>query len=165
MNKIDYIKSKAAETFIAAVNPKLKTFYKWFVSFSLIVSMFALAVGEGWIKVMVESDVSKLSVIISILFFIFSLFTGYLAFTSDGKDKRMKIINFARNHFFTLGILGTVAGLIYMTSNVLTSGTDTQDIIVGLKNGLATSLLTTAAGIVASLLLHIQTFILKYNEE
>ena len=145
-------------------NPKLRTFYKWFVAFILIVAMFMLAVNEGLIKMMVESDISRLSVVITVLFFVFSIFTGYLAFTSDAKDKRFKIVKFVKEQFFTLGILGTVVGLIYMTNDVL-AGSDVKNIIVGLKDGLATALFTTAAGLVASLLLHIQMYILQYNYE
>ena len=121
---------------------------------------------------MFDSDISHLSVVITVLFFACSIFAGYLSLKkskliglpSDPFDDRpLRILELCKGHFFTLGILGTVAGLIFMTNDVL-KGDDVQKIIIGLKDGLATALFTTAAGIIASVLTHIQIFILTYDD-
>ena len=68
-------------------------------------------------------------------------------------------------HFFSLGLLGTIIGLILATEGSLDSSVPTAQIVAGLKQGLNTAFYTTVCGIVFSLPLQVQLMILKFRLE
>jgi len=72
---------------------------------------------------------------------------------------------FAAEHFFSLGLLGTVFGLCVATATNLNAEAQVSDIVVGLKTGLNTAFYTTICGIVFSLPLQAQLMILKFKLE
>ena len=106
-----------------------------------------------------------------------SLFVGRLCYFADkinGKkeqeakdflNRRAEIGWFAAEHFFSLGLLGTVFGLCVATATSLNEGTEVSDIVAGLKVGLNTAFYTTICGIVFSLPLQVQLMILKFKLE
>ena len=128
---------------------------------------------------MVENDVSYLTIVIMALYLMVSGKVGRLCYLADraggnnvdnirGREKlsrRAEIGWFAAEHFFSLGLLGTVFGLCVATSTSLNEGTEISDIVSGLKTGLNTAFYTTICGIVFSLMLQIQLMILRFKLE
>ena len=80
-------------------------------------------------------------------------------------SKRSDVGWFAAEHFFSLGLLGTVFGLCVATATSLNEGTEVSNIVAGLKTGLNTAFYTTICGIVFSLPLQAQLMILKLKLE
>ena len=81
----------------------------------------------------------------------------------DFLDKRAQVGWFAAEHFFSLGLLGTIIGLVIATEGNLDSSLQTSQIVAGLKEGLNTAFYTTVCGIVFSLPLQVQLMILKFK--
>jgi flagellar motor component MotA len=87
---------------------------------------------------------------------------------ADNRDKlsrRAEMGWFAAEHFFTLGLLGTVFGLCLATSTNLNEEAQVSDIVAGLKMGLNTAFYTTICGIIFSLPLQVQLMILRFKLE
>jgi hypothetical protein len=125
------------------------------------------------ISTMVENDLSYISIVIMSLYVIVSGYIGRLCYLADKltkeKDrekllKRMDVGWFAGEHFFSLGLLGTLIGLTIATSTSLTAEAQVS-IVAGLKVGLNTAFYTTICGIVCSLPLQVQLIILKQELE
>jgi len=157
----------------------MTTFTKWFLLNAVFLTAVFFAETKGAISLMVSNDVSHLTVVIMTLYVIVSGMVGRLCYLADkysgntGKDihkrdklsRRAEIGWFAAEHFFSLGLLGTVFGLCVATSTSLNEGTEVSDIVSGLKIGLNTAFYTTICGIVFSLLLQAQLMILRFKLE
>jgi len=164
----------------------MSTFTKWFLLNAVFLTAIFFAEAReydglqgGAISLMVRSDVSYLTIVIMVLYVIVSSMVGRLCFLADkikghrAKDSREKdklsrradVGWFAAEHFFSLGLLGTVFGLCVATATSLNEGTEVSDIVAGLKMGLNTAFYTTICGIVFSLPLQAQLMILKSKLE
>ena len=158
---------------------KMTTFTKWFLLNAVMVTTIFFAETKGAISLMVSSDVSYLTIVIMVLYVLVSGMVGRLCYLADkhdgntGKDieardrllRRSEVGWFAAEHFFTLGLLGTVFGLCIATSTALNEGSEVSDIVSGLKEGLNTAFYTTICGIVFSLPLQAQLMILRFRLE
>ena len=132
---------------------------------------------KGAISTMVKNDVSYITIVIMVLYVVISVMVGRLCFLSDkinkGRErearrhlsKRAEVGWFAAEHFFSLGLLGTVFGLCLATATNLGTDAPVSDIVAGLKVGLNTAFYTTICGIVFSLPLQIQLMILRFKLE
>jgi|TARA_Y100000310_G_C20683035_1_gene817177 hypothetical protein len=132
---------------------------------------------KGGISLMVKSDVSYLTIAIMTLYVVMSTYVGKLCYLADRLDtkkaehdaqyltRRAEVGWFTAEHFFSLGLLGTVFGLCVATSTSLNEGTEVSDIVSGLKTGLNTAFYTTICGIVFSLPLQAQLMILRFRIE
>jgi len=157
----------------------MTTFTKWFLLNAVIITALFFAETKGAITLMVKSDISYLTIVIMTLYVLVSGMVGKLCFLADkikttGKGdlvKKEKLLKradvgwFAAEHFFSLGLLGTVFGLCVATATSLNEGTEVSDIVSGLKTGLNTAFYTTICGIVFSLPLQAQLMILKLKLE
>ena len=155
----------------------MKTFTKWFLLNAVFVTAVFFAETKGAISLMVKNDVSYLTVVIMSLYVIFTIAVGRLCYLSDKilkarekaarlhLSKRAEVGWFAAEHFFSLGLLGTVFGLCVATATSLNEGTEVSDIVSGLKTGLNTAFYTTICGIVFSLPLQMQLMILRFKLE
>jgi len=138
-----------------------------------------LAAQRGLISLIVSSDISYLSVVMMALFVGTSLYAGWVARQMDvfvePKVKRpltvapqfsrpLAILHFVADNLFALGLLGTCVGLCYMMRGSLVETADVAAIISQLKVGTSTALYTTLVGIVTSLLLQLQTFLLEHRQ-
>jgi flagellar motor component MotA len=70
---------------------------------------------------------------------------------------------FVSDMLLTLGMIGTVAGFIYMLSSSFSdlnpqNATGMQGALIKMSKGMSTALYTTAAGLVCSMLLKLQVF-------
>ena len=165
----------------------MTTFTKWFLLNAVFLTgiFFAEAKeydglgadGSGAISLMIKNDISRLTIVIMTLYVVISAMVGRLCYLSDKINKkreeedrrhlskRAEVGWFAAEHFFTLGLLGTVFGLCVATSTSLNEGSEVSSIVAGLKTGLNTAFYTTICGIVFSLPLQAQLMILKFKVE
>ena len=158
----------------------MTTFTKWFLLNAVMVTAIFFAEQKGLISTMVEADLSHISILIMFLYVCISGLVGRLCYLSDrlSKDnaakkkkeldyltKRSDVGWFAAEHFFSLGLLGTIIGLILATEGSLDSSVPTAQVVAGLKEGLNTAFYTTVCGIVFSLPLQVQLMILKFRLE
>ena len=148
----------------------MTTFTKWFLLNAVMLTAAFLVQQKEWITLVVKNDASYISIVIMSLYVIVSGYIGRLCYLADrctkqrDRDdllKRMDVGWFAGEHFFSLGLLGTLIGLTIATSTSLTEEAQVSQIVTGLKNGLNTAFFTTICGIVFSLPLQIQLMILK----
>ena len=128
---------------------------------------------------MVNNDVSHLTIVIMTLYVLVSGVVGRLSYLADKADgntvkdiddrdklsRRAEMGWFAAEHFFTLGLLGTVFGLCLATATNLNEEAQVSDIVAGLKMGLNTAFYTTICGIIFSLPLQVQLMILRFKLE
>jgi len=157
----------------------MNTFTKWFLLNAVFSTGIFFAETKGAISLMVRSDISHLTIVIMTLYVLVSVMVGRLCYLADkaskntGKDiderdrlsRRAEVGWFAAEHFFSLGLLGTVFGLCVATSTSLNEGTEISDIVSGLKIGLNTAFYTTICGIIFSLALQRQLMILRFKLE
>jgi hypothetical protein len=155
----------------------MNTFTKWFLLNSVMVTGIFFAESEGAISLMIKNDVSYLTIVIMTLYVMVSALVGRLCYLADQVDtnkvendasrllRRAEIGWFAAEHFFSLGLLGTVFGLSVATATNLDENAQVSTIVAGLKTGLNTAFYTTICGIVFSLPLQAQLMILKYKLE
>lgn len=140
----------------------MKTFLKFLLIFLSSVVGIILAGTEGLLSLILKYDFSYLSFVILSLYFIFSIYNAITCLTRKNITKHLNVTSFAANNFVSLGLLGTVVGLIY-SMFVSMDNSDTGMMIAGLKEGLATSLITTGVGIVANVLLQLQNFVIEHD--
>ena len=160
------------------INVNMNTFTKWFLLNAVMLTAIFFAETKDAISTMVSNDLSYISIVIMLLYIVVSGFVGRLCYLSDkmskdNPDKRKKEIEFltkrgevgwfAAEHFFSLGLLGTIVGLIFATQGSLDSNLPVSEIVAGLKSGLNTAFYTTVCGIVFSLPLQMQLMILKFK--
>jgi len=155
----------------------MTTFTKWFLLNAVMFTGVFFAETKGAISLMVKNDVSYLTVVIMTLYVVVSVVVGKLCYIADKIEKGMQpnlrrqlskqaeVGWFAAEHFFSLGLLGTVFGLCVATSTSLTEGNEISEIVSGLKTGLNTAFYTTICGIVFSLPLQAQLIILRFKLE
>ena len=155
----------------------MSTFTRWFLLNAVILTAIFFAETKGFISLMVKSDVSYLTIVIMFLYAAVSIMVGRLCYLSDkikeGRERearrhlsrRAELGWFAAEHFFSLGLLGTVIGLCLATSTNLDEQAQVGDIVAGLKVGLNTAFYTTICGIVFSLPLQLQLIILRFKIE
>ena len=163
----------------------MTTFIKWFLLNAIFLTAIFFAETKGAISLMVKSDISYLTIVIMTLYAMVSIMVGRLCYLADrletadcgcGDDQpieanrqrlfaRSDVGWFAAEHFFSLGLLGTVFGLCVATSTSLTEGSEISGIVAGLKTGLNTAFYTTICGIVFSLPLQVQLMILRLKLE
>ena len=159
------------------VMKNMTTFTKWFLFSAVALTGIFFAYAKGAISLMIRNDVSNLTIVIMLLFVAASALVGRLCYLADktdsntcgdidGRDKlarQAEVGWFAAEHFFSLGLLGTVFGLCVATSTSLNEGTEISDIVSGLKIGLNTAFYTTICGIVFSLLLQVQLMLVRFK--
>jgi hypothetical protein len=152
----------------------MTTFTKWFLLNALMLTAAFLAEQQHIISTAIANDLSYICIVIMSLYILVSGYVGKLCYlaarTTKSKEreqllKKMDIGWFAGEHFFSLGLLGTLIGLTIATSTSLTAEAQVSDIVAGLKVGLNTAFYTTICGIVCSLPLQVQLMILKQELE
>ena len=155
----------------------MSTFTKWFLVNAVMGTAIFFAEQKDAISTIIKNDLSYISILIMTLYILVSLYIGRLCYLSDKmsarKEKRFKEKEYLKQrshlgwfsaaHFFSLGLLGTIIGLIFATRGSLDSSLPVGEIVAGLKEGLNTAFYTTVCGIVFSLPLQIQLMILKFK--
>lgn len=138
----------------------MKTFLKWWILISSIGVGLVFFVSYGGINYVNDSDFTKISFIIISLFFYCSVIVGYRTHKKNGK---LTFQRFSVGLMTKLGMTGTVLGFIKMLSTCL-SKINVQDpaamqsVLSQMASGMSTALVTTAAGLICSVLLQLQIF-------
>lgn len=136
-----------------------QNFYNWFISVLGMIALMVLSqMTDGTLSYVFENDQTPISMIISVVFIISTISIGIL--TWKNKTDRFDWLYFASQHSITLGLFGTVAGLVILTSTGIDPNNIEQTVQV-LRSGMGTALLTTAMGILSSLFLDIQLALAK----
>ncbi len=158
----------------------MNTFTKWFLLNAVMGTALFFAEQKDALSTIIKNDLSYISILIMGLYLCVSVYIGRLCYLADHmseksaakrkKEKaylenRMELGWFSAEHFFSLGLLGTIIGLIFATSGSLDSSLPVGEIVAGLKEGLNTAFYTTVCGIVFSLPLQVQLMILKFKLE
>ena len=155
----------------------MTTFTKWFLLNAVMFTAVFFAEQKGAISTIIAHDLSYISILIMSLYVVVSGYVGRLCYLADKVDKkkvendaadlsrRSEIGWFAAEHFFSLGLLGTIIGLIIATEGSLDGALPLAEIVGGLKEGLNTAFYTTVCGIVFSLPLQGQLMILRFKLE
>ena len=155
----------------------MKILLKWWLFFSVIcLSTLGLFL-SGLISKINEADITKISFLIGILFILFTLKIGYhIKWFSKRKYFTTDMINklcndqedgwFCAEIFFTLGMIGTVLGFIYMLSTAfanidVSQVVSMQAAITKMSTGMSTAMYTTASGLICSLLLKLQLYMFQ----
>tara|TARA_B100000287_G_scaffold406750_1_gene431498 strand:- start:223 stop:711 length:489 start_codon:yes stop_codon:yes gene_type:complete len=155
----------------------MTTFTKWFLVNAVMATAIFFAEQKDMVSTIIKNDLSHISILIMTLYVCVSLYVGRLCYLVDtinkNKEKEAKYYLtkradvgwFAAEHFFSLGLLGTIVGLVIATEGNLDSALPLSEIVAGLKKGLNTAFYTTVCGIVFSLPLQVQLMILKFKLE
>ncbi len=146
---------------------------KWFLVTALSGTALFLAQTQGALSLIITNDKSYLGLSIMILYSLTTIYLGKIAFDMDitKKEEMSKFSSktgigwFIAEHFFTLGLLGTLIGLVLATGGAMNGNLPVSQIVAGLKEGLNTAFFTTICGIVFSLLLQIQLLVLRYEKK
>ena len=145
-----------------------KPFLKWWIQFAC--TMFAAIVSYeiGWMYALYDADITKISIVILILFALTTCLIGYMSKYSHIETHR-KLGNYAwfsSEAMITLGMIGTVAGFLLMLSSAFTeldvkSVASVQGAISDMALGMSTALSTTLIGLICSVLTKVQMVILE----
>jgi hypothetical protein len=151
---------------------KMTPFVKWFLLNAILFTGVYLAEQKGAFSTMVKNDVSYLTIVIMSLYVLVTIFIGRICYKADVavKHKEKKALSkqaevgwFCAEHFFSLGLLGTIIGLCVATKGNLSDSVSVSQVVAGLKHGLNTAFYTTICGIVFSLALQLQLMLLKFE--
>ncbi len=155
-------------------NDRFKITLRWWLFFSITVLGLAALFFSGLIYTVNQADVTKLSFLILFLFLIFTIRTGKETYRLSKQQelsthdiavfyKNSETGWFVSDMLLTLGMIGTVAGFIYMLSTSFSevnfdNVSAIHGVLAKMGTGMSTALYTTAAGLVCSLLLKLQLY-------
>lgn len=144
----------------------------WLVSIMIFSASLQIGWSHGIIQTLYENDVTKISVVMAIIFAWQSFVCGIelqnqcSPFKSDKNTKK----NVERGWFLSdillsMGMVGTVIGFIAMLTGFFdldfTDAASVQSLIGNLGYGMSTALTTTLVGLICSILLKLQFFMLE----
>lgn len=135
-----------------------KKFLNWWLLFVLQFIAICVSVYFGSFKFLLEHDSTYISFVIVAIWAVSSLLIGWRTFHDQSTKEAFW---FTAESCMTLGMIGTVLGFILMLGDSLTS-IDPGNIdsmkaaISSMAAGMSTALLTTLAGLIASLFLRAQ---------
>lgn len=153
---------------------KYNILLRWWLFFAIAsLGTVALFV-SGIIERVNQVDFTKISFLIYAVFAVFTVRIGLDTYRLCRQEKytnghitafykKSEVGWFVSDVLLTLGMIGTVAGFIYMLSSSFAemdpgNAFSMQGVLVKLSTGMSTALYTTAAGLVCSLLLKLQLF-------
>ena len=125
----------------------------------------------AWFEALYDSDQTKISFLIIIVFVIASITTGYLSYKKTiNFEKLSNYVWFSSETMVTLGLISTVAGFLLMLSSAfdnldVKNVENVQEVITDMSLGMSTALCTTLVGLVCSVLTKIQMVILENNQD
>jgi len=157
-----------------ALLEKYSILLRWWLFFA-VASLGTVALSlSGVIQKVNQADFTKISFLIYAVFAIFTIRTGIETYRLCRENKvtnrhiatyykKSDIGWFVSDMLLTLGMIGTVAGFIYMLDTSFSemdpqNAISMQGVLAKMGAGMSTALYTTAAGLVCSLLLKLQLF-------
>lgn len=144
----------------------MKCFLRWWVIVAGTLTGIGFLIVYDCINYINNADVTKLSFVIAALFIHSTIQVGRSTYKRDKKhyyhESNLNIPRFMVKSMKQLGMLGTVIGLIMMSTCLLgvsfTNVHEMQGVIGNVLTGMSTALVTTASGLVFGLLLELQLF-------
>ena len=144
----------------------------WIVGMTLLVAGLEIAWIKGVVQTIYASDITKISVLIAIIFFWQSIvcFREIVNQTQKFKlswesDEEIESGWLWSDIVLSLGMIGTVIGFMIMLSGFMdvdfSDFDSVQGLITRLSAGMSTSLSTTLVGLITSVILKIQFFSLE----
>lgn len=138
----------------------------WFVLVVQAIGIGVFAYMDG-IQYMLDNDKTYLSLVIMGVWLIVSGAVGYYTWK---RIEKPEFLWFAGESCMTVGMIGTVVGFILMLSTSLNNldPSDVESMRVAISNmavGMSTALLTTLAGLTATLMLRVQLVITDVADE
>lgn len=145
-----------------------KPFLKWWIQFACIVFAAIVAYEIGWLSALYNADITKISIVILILFAFTTGLIGYMSkhYHIETYRKLGNYAWFSSEAMITLGMIGTVAGFLLMLSSAFTeldvkSVASVQGAISDMALGMSTALSTTLIGLICSVITKVQMVILE----
>lgn len=151
-----------------------RPFLRWWLFVTLMILALIGAFELGIIEEVYKVDVTKLSFLIISLLGVMSVKCGLDTFKLTSKQNLSKheietaygkaeLGWFVSDFCLTLGMIGTVAGFIFMLSSSfaeidVTNHASLQNVLSHMAAGMGTALYTTAAGLISSAFLKLQYF-------
>ena len=145
----------------------MKCFLRWWVIVAGVITGLGFLVVYDCINYINNSDVTKLSFVIFALFVHSTIQVGISTYKRDKKqyyhESNLNVPRFMVGVMTKLGMLGTVIGFILMLSTCLGNVNfqnvqSMQSVISNMTTGMSTALVTTASGLICSLILQLQIF-------
>jgi len=146
---------------------KRKYFLRWLLTVCLMGVGAVFLQIYGIFELINNSDVTKISFLILLLFIFFTIKTGVYTYKPEKNlFRKIRPIVFFADKFLVMGMIGTVIGFIYMLHTCFTdlniiNPAVMQGILTRMSVGMSTALFTTAAGLICGLLLKLQLFNLQ----
>lgn len=146
-----------------------RKFLSWLLISSVYITAFIGVESQtGILSEMARNDVSRICYVILGLFIFGMTVAGFQAWKNALHFKRIEQVGGMSQ---SMGLLGTIIGLIIMFAQINSSSLDPSDkqavlsMMEQMSSGLATALNTTMFGIIASLALGLYTLVLKDTGE
>ena len=145
----------------------MKCFLRWWVIVAGVITGLGFLIVYDCINYINNADVTKLSFVIFALFVYSTIQVGISTYKRDKKhyyhESNLNVPRFMVGVMTKLGMLGTVIGFILMLSTCLGNVNfqnvqSIQAVIGNMTSGMSTALVTTASGLICSLILHLQLF-------
>lgn len=151
----------------------MKNTLKWYIIFTLTMIGIAALFPFGIMTAVWAADVTKLSFVILAIFIAGSIKCGNDIYTfektGEVHEREVELGWFTSETLLALGMTGTVIGfIIIMKDFMFINVEDTSSIealIKSLGSGISTALYTTLFGLVSSILLKVQYFLLEDTVE
>lgn len=142
----------------------------WFLLLAALLGVTYFGFEAGLLAHVWDVDVSKLSFVITVLFYSFYLRLGYLIYRDDETTVEDLEPGYeAAEMSMALGMLGTVIGFIMMTGSFagvdFSSIENVKQLFELATTGMSTALYTTAAGLVSSIVLRASHYALQRRLE
>jgi len=140
----------------------------WWLGFCLGLVGIELLWFHEILEFVYNNDATKLSLVIAIIFVWQSIACGFEIRKLPSCSERNPILEcgwFFSDVVLSLGMIGTVLGFMVMLSGFkeldISDVQTAQDMITQLGTGMSMALITTATGLIASVLLKLQYFMLE----
>jgi len=151
---------------------KHKIFLYWFLLISLISVSSLVLYRLGIYGAIWEGDSTHISYIIMLLFYFMSIWCGFKCWAIDHTEYSCNRAErlcewgwFVSAQVISLGLLGTVIGLMLSFSGFenmdVSNPLEMKMLIQQIAGGISTALITTITGIICSLLLRLEYFMLE----
>ena len=136
----------------------MRVLLRWWLIFCLSILAGGFAVYFNIHKELYQSDQTKISFLILVIFVLTSLWIGWV---TKLQDRSVEIGWFIAEACLALGMIGTVTGFLLMLNGAfaeidLSNPTTIQTSLTKMALGMSTALYTTLVGLICSLTLKIQ---------
>lgn len=146
-----------------------KPFLLWWIQVVTIFFACFFIYSYDWFYALYNSDQTKISFLIILVFLGASITVGFLSYKIKTKSNKLSnYVWFSSETMVTLGLIGTVAGFLLMLSSAfdnldVKNVENVQEVITDMSLGMSTALCTTLVGLVCSVLTKIQMVIFENN--